>query len=280
MFSELTYVPGALSDVLAVDKCSAVETVKLQKRNEVKFQNDGDAVYREIVDKNDRTVFVGNAPLSSTRKEIKKLFSQFGAVESVRLRSVIAASEKISKKVAVLRREISSEMKSLTFYVKFKDPNAIERALIMYCGNLLRVDRCCGKRTYSSQTTVFVGNLPYDVSENELVAHFEMTGNVSFVRIVRDRKTGISKGFAFVAFKESSSIPLALRLDGSNFKNRSLRVTRVLKKNKIRGKNCQRLRTGAKLHDGRMKSDRCNENRARRFHRKGRGRRLKNTVMT
>lgn len=32
-----------------------------------------------------RTVFVGNAPLSSTRKGIKKLFAQFGSAESVRL---------------------------------------------------------------------------------------------------------------------------------------------------------------------------------------------------
>lgn len=53
------------------------------------------------MDEKARTIFVGNAPLSSTRKEIKKLFSKFGVVESVRLRSVIAADEGNSKKVSV-----------------------------------------------------------------------------------------------------------------------------------------------------------------------------------
>lgn len=43
----------------------------------------------------------------------------------------------------------------------------------MYNGNLLRVDGCCVKRKYSCRTTVFVGNLPYDVSENELITHFQ-----------------------------------------------------------------------------------------------------------
>lgn len=48
-----------------------------------------------------RTVFVGNAPLSSTRKGIKKLFSQFGTVENVRLHCFTATNGKITKKVVL-----------------------------------------------------------------------------------------------------------------------------------------------------------------------------------
>lgn len=58
-------------------------------------------------------------------------------------------------------------------------------------------------------------------------------GDVSFVRIVRDSRTGNGKGFAFVAFKESGAVPTALQLDGSIFKRRPLRVKRVQKKNKV-----------------------------------------------
>lgn len=54
------------------------------------------------------------------------------------------------------------------------------------------------------------------------------------MRIVRDRATGIGKGIAFVAFKETAVIPIALKMDGSDFGGRQLRVTRIQKKNKVR----------------------------------------------
>uniref|UniRef100_A0A1I7VYS7 RNA-binding protein 34 n=1 Tax=Loa loa TaxID=7209 RepID=A0A1I7VYS7_LOALO len=227
-----------------------------------------------------RTVFVGNAPLSSSRKGIKKLFSQFGAVESVRLHCFIAANEKITKK-----RDIPSGVRSLTFYVKFKNAKSKEAALALngekYDGNLLRVDSCCAKRKYNCRTTVFVGNLPYDVSENELIAHFEMSGNVSFVRIVRDSRTGNSKGFAFVAFKDSAAVPLALQLDGSIFKRRPLRTKRVQKKNKVKSQTYQRsLRTVTKQLTGQMQFDRSVKSVSNKNLRKCGKRGVKNSIMT
>uniref|UniRef100_A0A8R1TU36 RRM domain-containing protein n=1 Tax=Onchocerca volvulus TaxID=6282 RepID=A0A8R1TU36_ONCVO len=238
------------------------------------------------MEENIRTVFVGNAPLSSTRKGIKKLFSQFGVVESVRLH-YIASNEKITKK-----RNIPSDVRSLTFYVKFKDAKSTEAALALngekYDGNLLRVDSCCTKRKYSSRTTVFVGNLPYDVSENELIAHFETSGNVSFVRIVRDSKTGSGKGFAFVAFKESEAVQFALQLDGSIFKRRRLRVKRVQKKNKV-GYTAAQIRSETYQHSVRavstqrtrhMPFDRSIKSISKKKVRKGGKRKVKNSIMT
>ncbi|OZC08049.1 hypothetical protein X798_04941 [Onchocerca flexuosa] len=231
------------------------------------------------MEENIRTIFVGNAPLSSTRKGIKKLFSQFGVVESVRLHCIVS-NEKITKK-----RNIPSDVRSLTFYVKFKDAKSTEAALALngekYDGNLLRVDSCCIKRKYSSRTTVFVGNLPYDVSENELIAHFETSGNVSFARIVRDSKTGSGKGFAFVAFKESEAVQFALQLDGSIFKKRRLRVKRVQKKNKIRSETYQHSRRTVSTQLNRhMPFDRSIKSTSKKKVRKGGKRKVKNSIMT
>jgi nucleolar protein 12 len=47
---------------------------------------------------------------------------------------------------------------------------------------------------------VFVGNLPFDVQDEELYTHFERCGEIEFVRIVRDKKTNIGKGFGYVQF--------------------------------------------------------------------------------
>ncbi|VDM43505.1 unnamed protein product [Toxocara canis] len=60
----------------------------------------------------------------------------------------------------------------------------------------------------------------------------KLCGDVNLVRIVRDRNTGIGKGFAFVSFKDSAAVPIALKMDGSSFEGRQLRVTRIQKKNK------------------------------------------------
>lgn len=49
-------------------------------------------------------------------------------------------------------------------------------------------------------TTVFVGNLPFVVSEEEVRSHFAKFGVIKNVRLVRDPKTFIGKGIGFVMF--------------------------------------------------------------------------------
>ncbi|KHN71602.1 RNA-binding protein 34 [Toxocara canis] len=182
------------------------------------------------------TVFVGNTPISASRKTIRKLFSKYGPIETVRLRSVISGNEKTSKKLAVIKQDFSSKMHSLHFYIKFANADSANAALAMngeqLDGHRLRVDSCNAKKNYDSQTTVFIGNVPFDAQEDNLYTHFEKCGDVNLVRIVRDRNTGIGKGFAFVSFKDSAAVPIALKMDGSSFEGRQLRVTRIQKKNK------------------------------------------------
>uniref|UniRef100_A0A915A9D1 RRM domain-containing protein n=1 Tax=Parascaris univalens TaxID=6257 RepID=A0A915A9D1_PARUN len=191
---------------------------------------------RMTAEEKERTIFIGNAPTSATRKSIKKLFSKYGAIESVRLRSVWSGNTKLSKRIAVLKNDLSPKMHSLHFYVKFVNADSVKAALDMNGEKLddhkLRVDSCTSKRNYDSQKTVFIGNVPFGTHDDDLCTHFEKCGDIDFVRIVRDRATGVGKGIAFVAFKETAVIPIALKMDGSDFGGRQLRVSRVQKKNK------------------------------------------------
>ena len=52
---------------------------------------------------------------------------------------------------------------------------------------------------------LYVGNLSYDISENQLRAEFEAFGAVSSVRMITDRETGRPKGFGFVEMEDQSS---------------------------------------------------------------------------
>lgn len=72
---------------------------------------------------------------------------------------------------------------------------------------------------------LFVGNLPYDVTETELRELFSAAGHPSLVRVPTDRETGKPRGFAFVEFAERSQAEDAIRrFDRQLFKGRPLAV--------------------------------------------------------
>jgi RNA recognition motif-containing protein len=72
---------------------------------------------------------------------------------------------------------------------------------------------------------LYVGNLPFTTTEDELRAVFERHGSVDSVNVITDRETGRARGFAFVEMSEASAADDAMRaLDGSDLGGRSLRV--------------------------------------------------------
>jgi cold-inducible RNA-binding protein len=58
---------------------------------------------------------------------------------------------------------------------------------------------------------LFVGNLPYDVTEAELRAHFAAIGPLSYLSLATDRDTGKPRGFAFVEFSARADAEDAIR---------------------------------------------------------------------
>ena len=72
---------------------------------------------------------------------------------------------------------------------------------------------------------IYVGNLPYRATEQELQDAFEQHGSVKKVVIIKDSETGRSKGFGFVEMDESSAGEAAISaLDGAEFNGRNLKV--------------------------------------------------------
>ena len=72
---------------------------------------------------------------------------------------------------------------------------------------------------------LYVGNLPFSTTQDELQGLFERFGSVASAAVIMDRETGRSRGFGFIEMDEASAADEALReLDGSDFGGRSLRV--------------------------------------------------------
>lgn len=72
---------------------------------------------------------------------------------------------------------------------------------------------------------LFVGGFPMNITEMELVMMFGLHGDVSTIKIVRDKKTGICKGYAFLEMKDKDGAERAVEaLDGSYIGDRMLSV--------------------------------------------------------
>ncbi|KAA0061838.1 zinc finger CCCH domain-containing protein 25-like isoform X1 [Cucumis melo var. makuwa] len=63
---------------------------------------------------------------------------------------------------------------------------------------------------YKDSAYVFVGGIPYDLTEGDLLAVFAQYGEIVDVNLIRDKGTGKSKGYAFVAYEDQRSTNLAV----------------------------------------------------------------------
>ncbi len=71
---------------------------------------------------------------------------------------------------------------------------------------------------------MYVGNLPYSSSEDDLRDLFSQYGEVGDVNVVEDRETGRSRGFGFVEMDQAQAEEAMSNLDGTQFGGRTLKV--------------------------------------------------------
>lgn len=75
-----------------------------------------------------------------------------------------------------------------------------------------------------NQFKLYVGNLDYAATEDELARHFAYSGLVEFVNIPVNRYTGKARGFGFVTFSSKEDADRAMNLNGSEFRGRQIQV--------------------------------------------------------
>jgi len=181
-------------------------------------------------------------------------------IESIRFRSVAFSVGSMPKRAAYITKQLmEATTKSTNAYVVYstaagarKSAAALNGTEVL--GRHIRVDSVSHPTPTAHRRCVFVGNLgfvddesvlndtedgetikkkrnkvPSDVEEG-LWRVFGKQGRVENVRVVRDPKTRVGKGFAYVQFYDANSVESALLLDGKKFPPmlpRALRVTRA-----------------------------------------------------
>ncbi|KAJ3120752.1 hypothetical protein HK098_004265 [Nowakowskiella sp. JEL0407] len=82
--------------------------------------------------------------------------------------------------------------------------------------------------TYKDSAYVYAGGLPFNMSEGDIIAVFAQYGEVVDVNLVRDKDTGKSKGYAFIAYEDQRSTNLAVdNFNGILIAGRIIRVDHV-----------------------------------------------------
>ena len=71
---------------------------------------------------------------------------------------------------------------------------------------------------------IYVGNLPWSATEEDVRAAFEAYGEVISVKLVSDRDTGRPRGFGFVEMEDQGALEAIRNLDGTDLGGRNLKV--------------------------------------------------------
>ncbi len=73
-------------------------------------------------------------------------------------------------------------------------------------------------------TRIYVGNLPFEATEDSVRALFATHGTVEKVALIMDRETGRPKGFGFIEMSNADASRAMQALNGADFEGRPLRV--------------------------------------------------------
>lgn len=170
----------------------------------------------------EKTIFVGNVSstaisLKTVYKTFKKLFKQYGKVELIRFRS-IAFDDALPRKVAFAKKSLHKLRESCNAYIVFAEKEASLKAVksnaTIFEELHLRVDHVAHPAQKDNRRTIFVGNLDFEEKEESLWRYFnsKTDNDVESVRVIRDSKTNVGKGFALIQFKDTLSVNKALQL--------------------------------------------------------------------
>ncbi|ARB90687.1 RNA recognition motif domain-containing protein [Legionella longbeachae] len=75
------------------------------------------------------------------------------------------------------------------------------------------------------QNKIYVGNLPFGITEAALQAEFSKYGKVEELLLIKDRFTGHVKGFGFITFSTQQEAESSLKMNGQLLVGRALKVT-------------------------------------------------------
>ncbi|KAJ0971995.1 hypothetical protein J5N97_019954 [Dioscorea zingiberensis] len=203
---------------------------ELRERESRRFKDKREAVEPEADPERDqRTVFAYQMPLKATERDVYEFFSQVGKVRDVRL--IMDRNSRRSKGVGYVE-----------FYDVMSVPNAIALSGHLLLGQPVMVKPSEAEKNLVQSTTagvtgaagtaalrkLYVGNLHFSITEDQLRQIFEPFGPVELVQLPLDLETGHCRGYGFVQFAQLEHAKAAQSLNGKlDIAGRIIKVSAV-----------------------------------------------------
>lgn len=162
---------------------------------------------------NKRTVYIQGLPFSATEEDVRLFFEQSGKVKEIRLP----------------KWQDSGKIRGyghVEFDTEVAADNALDRSGEYMNDRYIIIERPQNPRSYTSEAKavkekipgcrkIFVKNIPYDITEEELRQAFMVYGQILNVRFAVWSHTNNKKGFAYIDFKREDSAEIAVKKSGS-----------------------------------------------------------------
>lgn len=197
----------------------------------VKKDLSGKLIEGDDLSRIDRTIFLGNVPNTAKDSDIKAFLGV--PIDTIRYRSAGFDTQHLARWIAFAQKRFHEKRDTLVVFVVLKSTDDLQTVLAknqhVMLDKHIRVDLAGSDGKVDHARSVFVGNLPYDITEEILYDIFEKCGEIESVRAIRDPSTGIGKGFAFVTFVSKTSVADGMKLNGNTPETlgRKLRLTKV-----------------------------------------------------
>ncbi|KAH7663608.1 RNA-binding protein 39 [Dioscorea alata] len=203
---------------------------EMREREGRRFKDKKEVVEPEVDPERDqRTVFAYQMPLKATERDIYEFFSQVGKVRDVRL--IMDRNSRRSKGVGYIE-----------FYDAMSVPNAIALSGHLLLGQPVMVKPSEAEKNLVQSNTagasgtagaaalrkLYVGNLHFSITEEQLRQIFEPFGPVELVQLPLDLETGQCRGYGFVQFAQLEHAKAAQSLNGKlDIAGRIIKVSAV-----------------------------------------------------
>ncbi|KAL9643560.1 hypothetical protein ABK040_010173 [Willaertia magna] len=202
----------------------------------------------------ENTMFISNFPipledthLKESKKLVKKLFSAYGTIDSIRFRSLSYEKSKIStQKNSFLSRKRDKDYGNV--YIKFEKEltNEVKQQMIddlngkvLFERHIQVDDANHTKPTQEeNEKSVFIQNLPFEIDVEDIWNTFGKKYEIFKIRLIRDRVTNKCKGYGYIQFKTKEEVKKVLdRNPKYKFEGREVEVVPCQQEKKKKKKN-------------------------------------------
>jgi len=169
-------------------------------------------------------LFLGNLPFNVTEEELKSFFEEYGDIVSVK---ILMRNNRPTGKAFI---QFATHEEA----VKAKEANGKDfngRAIIVRLSSEPQPEKPerqerherAPRQSHSNESTIFIGGLSYQSTQDSVSKFFGQCGNITAVRVATDQE-GKVRGFAHVEFDSSEAVQEALKLSGSELDGRKIRI--------------------------------------------------------